>query len=175
MKGILNEDNVVGLYYFPTNIYIYNWWWKWPESQEVAQWLILWKPHKPPPRAVHPFKSKCERKIKHLMPPNFMSTLRFPLCFCFCANYLSFQNSSLSQRQMDFSSLLRYKLKAHRKSCEQLQGLRPERPLGGSQTNAVCQISSIYWQETPAAAGRRGQSLSYCSQRPTTLSLNQTH
>lgn len=87
------------------------------------------------------------------MPPNFMSTLRFPLCFCFCANYLSFQNSSLSQHQMDFSSLLRYKLKAHRKYCEQLQGLRPERPLRGSQTKAVCQISSIYWQGTHAAAG----------------------
>lgn len=109
-------------------------------------------------------------KIKHLMPPNCLSTLRFLFCFCFCANYLSFQNSSLSQRQMDFSSLLRYKLKAHRKYCEQLQGLRSERPLRGSQTNAVCQISSIYWQGTHAAAGRRGQPLSYCSQRPTTLS-----
>lgn len=101
------------------------------------------------------FNSISDKNESNIRPPTFTRTycsLRFPFGFCFCQNYLTLQISSVGSCQLDFSSFLRCKLEAHRKSCEQLQDLGGE-SLPKSYKQPLCVQSAQYsWQDTHLAA-----------------------
>lgn len=119
----------------------YNCWWEWPGSQSTSIWLIVYKPHKPPTMSRHPFSSIWAGGNEGFRLPNFTrtySTLKFPLSSCFCPNYLTFQNSRLSQHQMDASSFQRSEPEARRKHWGQAQGLRCWEGPQGDDKQSLC-------------------------------------